>query len=206
MKKNIPIISIFLCLFFFSCNGNNTRSTQETDNDTLSENTEETVEETTKESETEQSPNTWNYSEHVDDLSGEVTGISAYLVSENEIEYETGKTVLLAISVNYSSMTGILRNMVNITFVGDEYEDCQLSDFQGSGFLATFDDGPIDDTWKLVSMADDRRALFFHLSDEVDSFLSKLKQSRTCKIQVNLEHVGKKTFVFHCEGFKWDYQ
>ena len=112
----------------------------------------------------------------------------------------------MAIDVNYSSMTGILRNMVTITFVGDEYEDCQLSDFQGSGFLATFDDGPIDDTWKLVTMADDRRALFFHLSDEVDSFLSKLKQSRTCKIQVNLEHVGKKTFVFHCEGFKWDYQ
>lgn len=156
--------------------------------------------------EAEQSPNTWNYSKDVDDLSGEVKGIRAYLVSENEIEYETGKTTLLAIGVNYSSITGILRNMVTITFVGDDYEDCQLSDFQGSGFLATFDDGPIDDTWKLVTMNSDRTSLSFHLSDEVDSFLSKLKQSRTCKIQVNLEHVGKKTFVFHCEGFKWDYQ
>lgn len=202
MNKYISIISLFLCLFIFSCNSNSTRTTQETDNETLNENTEAT----TEESELEQSPNTWNYSKDVDDLSGEVKGIRAYLVSENEIEYETGKTTLLAIGVNYSSITGILRNMVTITFVGDDYEDCQLSDFQGSGFLATFDDGPIDDTWKLVSMNSDRTSLSFHLSDEVDSFLSKLKQSRTCKIQVNLEHVGKKTFVFHCEGFKWDYQ
>ena len=133
-------------------------------------------------------------------------GIRAYLVSENEIEYEAGKTTLLAISVNYSSITGILRNMVTIALAGDEYKDCQFSDFQGSGFLAVFDDGPIDDTWSLVTMTDSRRGLSFHLSDEVESFLSKLKQSRTCKIQVNLEHVGKKTFIFHCEGFEWDYQ
>lgn len=206
MKKYTLIISLFLCLFLFSCNSNSTRTTQETSEETITENTEEATEEATEKSEPEQSPNTWNYSKDVDDLSGEVKGIRAYLVSENEIEYETGKTTLLAIGINYSSITGILRNMVTITFVGDDYEDCQLSDFQGSGFLATFDDGPIDDTWKLVSMNSDRTSLSFHLSDEVDSFLSKLKQSRTCKIQVNLEHVGKKTFIFHCEGFKWDYQ
>lgn len=177
----------------------------------VSENNEQIAEETTTESVTDNAKdmepeNQWYYSKDVDDLSDEVTSINAMLVSENEIEYETGRTTKLAIGVHYSSATGILCNHVNICFVGDQYGSCQYSDFQGSGFLATFDDGPIDDTWKLVTMVSNRRGLTIHFDKEVNSFLSKLKQSRTCKIQVNLEHVGKKTFVFHCEGFEWDYE
>ncbi len=202
MKNYIPIISIFLCLFFFSCNGNNTRTTQETDNETLNENTEATIEE----SETEQSPNTWNYSKDVDDLSGNVTAVNADIDSENVIEYESGKTVRLFISITYGSISRRIQNYVTIGLIEDKYDICRISDFQGSGFLATFDDGPIDDTWSLVFLGPTRKALTIHELDQVADFISKIKQSKKCKIQVNLESIGNRTFEFNTKGLEWNWE
>lgn len=148
----------------------------------------------------------WTYSKDVDDLSGEVVGVSAILRSTNEIEYELGKTTRLAIDITYGSGTGHLQNTVLIAFYGDEYKLCRMSDFQGSGFLATFDDGPIDDTWSLVFLGSDRRGLTIYKLDQVADFISKIKQSKKCRIQVNTEQVGKKTFEFNTKGLDWNFK
>ena len=82
---------------------------------------------------------------------------------------------------------------------------CRLSDFQGSGILAVFDDGNVDDTWSIIDMSKKRDALYMYHPSNVAPFVKKLKESKHARIQVNLEGVGKNTFDFNIAGLKWDF-
>ena len=44
-----------------------------------------------------------------------------------------------------------------------------------------------------------------YMPSKVKPFLAKLRSSKTCRIQVNLEHVGMTTFDFNIGGLKWDF-
>ncbi len=147
---------------------------------------------------------TWDYFQDTDDLTGNVTAVNAALNSTNAVEYDNyGHTSKLFILLTYS-----VKGETQITIGGVDAtgsEKMRFSDFQGSGFLAVFDDGEVDDTWRYIGMSERRTSLYIHHTHEVAEFVSKLKASRTCKIQVNLEHGGKKAFTFNTAGLKWDY-
>ena len=148
---------------------------------------------------------TWSYIDNKDDLSGKVVVVSAILLSNNVLEYEPGKTTRIGIGISYGSDTGKLQNSVFIGFHSDEYHMCRISEVKGSGFLATFDDGPIDYTWSLIYLLDNRKGVIIHELDQVADFISKIKKSKKCRIQVNTEQAGRKTFEFNTEGLEWDY-
>lgn len=148
---------------------------------------------------------TWCYIDDKDDLSGKVVGVYAILRSNNVLEYESGKTTRLAISISYGSNTGKLQNSVTIGFHSDEFQMCRMSEVKGSGFLVSFDDGPIDDTWSLIYLFDSRKGMCIYELDQVADFISKIKKSKKCRIQVNTEQAGRKTFDFNTEGLEWDY-
>jgi len=44
-----------------------------------------------------------------------------------------------------------------------------------------------------------------YMPSRVKPFLAKLRSSKTCRIQVNLENVGMTTFDFNIEGLNWDF-
>ena len=87
---------------------------------------------------------------------------------------------------------------------------CRLADSGSSGILAVFDNGSVDDTWNLIYMSNDKRALSIISSysgpNKVKAFIDKLKNSKQCKIQVRLNKVGNTTFTFNTEGLKWDFE
>ena len=149
----------------------------------------------------------WQYSKDVDDLTGNVTSLNATLYSDNKIVYDSyGNSTNAAIYLSYNGK----RNQALIILGGKEFE-AKISEFQGSGFMAVFDDGEVDDTWSYVFMSESRKALTLvspgNLNDYTlsEMFINKLKQSNTCKIQLNLEEVGRKTFIFKTKGLKWDF-
>ncbi|MDO4994389.1 MAG: hypothetical protein Q4E32_05240 [Bacteroidales bacterium] len=149
------------------------------------------------------SETTWNYYTSENDLTHDVTSITAYIKSTNSHEYDKyGNTARLTLSIQYPGpLNG---SMVLLTFE-DEKGWCKFSDFQGSGFFAVFDNGDVDTTWKLVDMGRDRKSLYIYYDNKVQPFMQKLKSSKTVRIQVNLEDVGMKTFDFNVSGLKWDY-
>lgn len=199
--KNFFFIAL-LALAFCGCQNKQSSMSQSSETDNVSQ-TSNTTDSNTK---SHTRANTWEYSKRVDDLSGNVTAVDAVLTSENVIEYASGKTVRLFIGITYGGGTGRIQNHVTIGLTEDKYDICRISDFQGSGFLATFDDGPIDDTWSLVFLDDTRRGLAIHRLDQVADFISKIKQSKKCKIQVNLESIGRRSFEFNTKGLDWNWE
>lgn len=98
----------------------------------------------------------------------------------------------------------MLQKEVIIGFVDDKLGTCQFSDVNGSGFLARFDDGPVDETWSLVGMDRKGKGLVIYDKKQYKTFIDKLKKSKKVKIQVRLANRGMKTFEFSTEGFEWD--
>lgn len=150
---------------------------------------------------------TWIYYQDVDDLTNAVTGINASVVSTNSMKFNSyGNTTKLVLTLQYSAITGSPSTWVMLYFTDDNHL-CRFSDFQGQGFLAVFDNEGIDDRWSLVDrMGSKRNSLSMTSSRAVVPFVEKLKSSKTLRIQVNLEHVGKTTFDFNVEGLKWDFE
>lgn len=148
----------------------------------------------------------WNYIKHEDDLTHNTTGYTAYIVSTNRAQIDSyGNTAKLCISLKYSTdFSSTPSTSVLISFMGGN-ERCRFSDFQGSGFLAVFDNGEVDNRWGLIDMGSKRNWLSMHYSSKVDPFVEKLKSSKQARIQVNLENVGRTTFDFNVEGLQWDW-
>ena len=95
----------------------------------------------------------WTYEPRINDLTDEVVGLTAFLMSDNDVEYTNGYTTKLGIGLIYNSEEmDMLQKEVVIGFVDDKLGTCHFSDVNGSGFLARFDDGPVDETWSLVGM------------------------------------------------------
>lgn len=149
---------------------------------------------------------TWDYFRTEDDLTHDVTGYTAYIVSTNRARIDTnGNTARMAMSLCFSTMytsepcTSVLFNFT------EDNKMCRLSSFQGSGILAVFDDGEVDDRWGLINTTEKHNCLFMFYPNKVAPFVEKLKKSKQVRIQVNLENVGRTTFDFDVSGLKWEW-
>lgn len=217
--KHIKIITIVTCIVLLNaltgCNSNNSNGNEQSSKVSSAEST-EYAEDTSTPSEaetqtgksTELEGTTWFYDKRVDDLTNEVTNINAIIISTNQVRIDSyGNTARMSISLTYSYFTEYSSNpstSVMFSFV-DDNKLCRLSDFQGSGILAVFDNGNVDDTWSLIDMSKKRDALYMYHPSKVAPFVKKLKESKHARIQVNLEGVGKNTFDFNIAGLKWDF-
>lgn len=209
IKRDMMVIAIFAMfgIVMTGCGSNSSNSQNEADDASVKNEADDTsVNETTK----SEDGTTWLYFKNEDDLTHNVTAINAYVVSTNRVEIDnhghTARLMLnLCYSANYSFATG--GPSTSVAFVFSEDNDMtRLSDFKGSGILAVFDDGDIDSRWSLINMTEDRTSLHMYESSKVAPFVEEIKSSKQVRIQVNLEHVGRKTFDFNVEGLQWDFE
>ena len=151
---------------------------------------------------------TWFYTKNEDDLTHDVTSLNATIISKDYKRFDSyGNTARMALQLSYNasmSASGEPKTSVMFTFM-DDNNLCRYSDFQGSGILVVFDNGEVDDTWSLINMTSKRNSLFMYEGKKVMPFIQKLKSSKTARIQVNLENVGKTTFTFNTAGLNWDF-
>lgn len=202
--KNYIIIAL-MPMFLCGCQYNQTQ--QETKPDGNSKKIESNSTKITLGEET-----SWFYIPIIDDLTGGVITERAMIVSTNAVDYDNkGHKARLMIALSYGYINALKKIKTQIMWgvAEDEWGEFQISSVQGQGILARFDEGPVDDTWALVDCFDTpngRKALSLFLSDEkIADFITKVKQSKRCRIQLNLEKVGNKTFEFNTEGLQWDY-
>ena len=192
------VMAIF-SLAFVSCNGDNTKSTDESSN--LFQNNPQKG--------SELDGTTWFYNKNVDDLTNVVTSLNANIVSTNRVRIDSyGNTARMVISLTYSSNFSLDSSNFSTSVMFSFTEDnnfCKFSDFQGSGILAVFDNRKVDDRWTLINMSNKRNALYMYYKNQVTPFVNELKKSKHARIQVNLEGVGKNTFDFDIAGLKWDF-
>jgi len=200
MKRIINLIAIALIsVAMASCNGGSSTSTQQgsTEQNEQNQSTQEKQDPAT----------TWNYTKDVDDLTGNITGINAHIASTNSLTSEYGESDRLVIQLGYNGISGEPSNMFGIAF---EKGYCRFADKNSQGFLAVFDNGEVDNTWTLCNGGNNKAIVMISdklsgSDDLINSFINKLKKAKTCRIQVNVDGVGMKTFDFNCEGLKWDY-
>ena len=216
--KHIKIFTFVTCIVlldaFIGCTSNYSNGKEQSSNVSSAESV-EYAEDTSAPSEeqtemsTELEGTTWFYDKRVDDLTNEVTSINANIISTNRVRIDSyGNTARMALTLTYSYFTNYSNNpstSVMFSFV-DDNKLCRLSDFQGSGILAVFDNGDVDDRWALIDMSKKRDALYMYYPSKVAPFVRKLKESKHARIQVNLEGVGKNTFDFNIAGLKWDFK
>jgi len=94
---------------------------------------------------------------------------------------------------------------VLLSFDDGKTDMCRYAEDFSSGSRVVFDNGDVDDRWTLINNTPKRDAIFMFMPSKVKPFLAKLRSSKTCRIQVNLEHVGMTTFDFNIGGLKWDF-
>lgn len=152
---------------------------------------------------------TWNYTNAIDDLTGNITSINAAIASTNSLTLNDGSTDRLVIQLSYNaiSTSGEPSNMFGIAF---KKGNLRFANKRSQGFLAVFDNGEVDNTWSICNGGNDKAIVM--ISDKVsgsdhliNSFINKLKNAKTCRIQVNVDGAGMKTFDFNCEGLQWEY-
>lgn len=199
MKSNrffALFLGIMLLEIFSGCTSKNANGNMSNNEETTS----------SVEAESKLEGTSWFYSQREDDLTHEITSINAMILSTNRVRINSyGNTARMSISLSYSmDFSPNPLTSVMFAFV-DDNNLCRLSDFQGSGILAVFDDGEVDDRWTLINMGKKRNALYMYHPSKVAPFVSRLKESQHVRIQVNLEGVGKNTFDFNIGGLKWDF-
>ena len=139
-------------------------------------------------------------------MTGNVTSVNAVVISKNKQPFgRYGQTARLAICISYDQINGKYSTSVMLSFTDDDGM-CTFSDFRGSGILAVFDNGEVDNRWSLISMAANRRSLYMVNTDKINSFVKQLKASKQARIQVNIKGGGQKTFDFNVEGLQWDFE
>ncbi len=149
----------------------------------------------------------WNYTQDVDDLTGELTGINAHIGSTNFLTLNDGSSDRLVLQLCYNGISGEPSTMFGLAF---QKGNLSFADRNSQGFYVVFDNGEVDDTWTMCNGGGKKAIVmmsdgFSRSKDKISSFIEKLKKAKTCKIQVNVEGAGRKTFEFNCEGLNWDY-
>ena len=146
----------------------------------------------------------WMYTKDTDDLTGATTAYNATIASLNEIPVRGSKTTRLAIRLSYSTaFTSTPRNSFMIVFY-DNKGMAHFADFQGRGMRVIFDDGDVDNTWTSMDYGSHEDALVSYWNEtKVSQFINKLRQSKKCRIQVNIQDIGLKTFDFDVSGLEW---
>lgn len=149
----------------------------------------------------------WFYSKTEDDLTHDITSISATIVSTNECRFDSyGNTARMVMTLTYSTMyLSTPSTAVLLSFDDGKTDMCRYAEDFSSGFRVVFDNGAVDDRWTLIDNTPKRNVIFMYMPSKVKPFLAKLRSSKTCRIQVNLEHIGMTTFDFNIEGLKWDF-
>lgn len=149
----------------------------------------------------------WFYGKTEDDLTHDITSITATILSTNECRYDSyGHTARMVMTLTYSTMyLSTPSTAVLLSFDDGKTDMCRYAEDFSSGFRVVFDNGNVDDRWTLIDNTSKRNVIFMYMPSKVKPFLAKLRSSKTCRIQVNLEHVGMTTFDFNIEGLKWDF-
>lgn len=196
-----------------SCGGNQARTSNQVDEESNEVNIQaKTSNQADEESNEVKIPQGWQVSKKVDDLTNDVTAVQAMLFSNTVIVNRDNHTFRLAIDITYgySPITDGLCNSVSFalydTTKSDDIHHWKFSDIKGSGILAVFDNGPVDNTWSLIERTDDLSNLYMSNPAMANAFIEKIKTSKTCKIQVNLDTIGMKTFKFNCQGLQWGFK
>lgn len=148
----------------------------------------------------------WMYSQSKDDLTGKVTAYNATVASLNEVSINDNSTTRLAICLKYSSLfNSTPSSAFMICFYDNDNEMAHFADFQGGGIRVIFDNGEVDNTWALMDNHSKNALTSYFDKAKIAQFINKLKQSKKCRIQVNIQNLGLKTFDFDVSGLKWDY-
>ena len=201
------MLMLMLLFLALSC----TNQAQEQSEQEYIEDTTAVVEEVMSEEEQEQavidSMTKWFYSKTEDDLTHDITSITASILSTNECRYDSyGHTARMVMTLTYSTMyLSTPSTAVLLTFDDGKTDMCRYAKDFSSGFRVVFDNGDVDDRWTLIDNTSKRNVIFMYMPSKVKPFLAKLRSSKTCRIQVNLEHVGMTTFDFNIGGLKWDF-
>lgn len=201
------ILMLMLSFLVLSCtNQAQVQSEQEYIEDTTA-----VVEEVMSEEEQEQAVidgmTKWFYGKTEDDLTHDITSITATILSTNECRYDSyGHTARMVMTLTYSTMyLSTPSTAVLLSFDDGKTDMCRYAEDFSSGFRVVFDNGNVDDRWTLIDNTSKRNVIFMYMPSKVKPFLAKLRSSKTCRIQVNLEHVGMTTFEFNIGGLKWDF-
>ena len=201
------ILALTLPCLALSC----TNQAQQQSEQEYIEDTTAMVEEVTSEEEQEQAiidgMTKWFYSKTEDDLTHDITSITATILSTNECRYDSyGHTARMVMTLTYSTMyLSTPSTAVLLSFDDGKTDMCKYAEDFSSGFRVVFDNGNVDDRWTLIDNTPKRNVIFMYMPSKVKPFLAMLRSSKTCRIQVNLENVGKTTFDFNIEGLKWDF-
>lgn len=201
------ILTLTLPCLALSC----TNQAQQQSEQEYIEDTTAVVEEVTSEEEQEQAlidgMTKWFYSKTEDDLTHDITSITATILSTNECRYDSyGHTARMVMTLTYSTMyLSTPSTAVLLSFDDGKTDMCKYAEDFSSGFRVVFDNGNVDDRWTLIDNTPKRNVIFMYMPSKVKPFLAMLRSSKTCRIQVNLEHVGMTTFDFNIEGLKWDF-
>ena len=150
---------------------------------------------------------TWFYGQMEDDLTHEVTAYTATIESKNECQFDSyGNKARLIMQLVYSSLY-LSQPSTTVLFSFDDGKTnlCRYAENFSSGIRVVFDDGEVDTRWSLIDSSPKRNSIYMYMPSKVKPFLAELRSSKTCRIQVNLEHVGMTTFDFNIEGLRWDY-
>ena len=201
------ILALTLPCLALSC----TNQAQQQSEQEYIEDTTAIVEEVTSEEEQEQAiidgMTKWFYSKTEDDLTHDITSITATILSTNECRYDSyGHTARMVMTLTYSTMyLSTPSTAVLLSFDDGKTDMCKYAEDFSSGFRVVFDNGNVDDRWTLIDNTPKRNVIFMYMPSKVKPFLAMLRSSKTCRIQVNLENVGKTTFDFNIEGLKWNF-
>ena len=201
------ILALTLPCLALSC----TNQAQQQSEQEYIEDTTAIVEEVTSEEEQEQAiidgMTKWFYSKTEDDLTHDITSITATILSTNECRYDSyGHTARMVMTLTYSTMyLSTPSTAVLLSFDDGKTDMCRYAEDFSSGFRVVFDNGNVDDRWTLIDNTPKRNVIFMYMPSKVKPFLAMLRSSKTCRIQVNLENVGMTTFDFNIEGLKWDF-
>lgn len=201
------ILMLMLSFLVLSC----TNQAQEQSEQEYIEDTTAVVEEVMSEEEQEQAVidgmTKWFYGKTEDDLTHDITSITATILSTNECRYDSyGHTARMVMTLTYSTMyLSTPSTAVLLSFDDGKTDMCRYAEDFSSGFRVVFDNGNVDDRWTLIDNTSKRNVIFMYMPSKVKPFLAKLRSSKTCRIQVNLEHVGMTTFEFNIGGLKWDF-
>ena len=204
--SNVMLMLMLLFLALSCANQVQEQSEQESIEDTTA-----VVEEVMSEEEQEQAVidgmTKWFYGKTEDDLTHDITSITATILSTNECRYDSyGHTARMVMALTYSTMyLSTPSTAVLLSFDDGKTGMCRYAEDFSSGFRVVFDNGDVDDRWTLIDNTSKRDVIFMYMPRKVKPFLAKLRSSKTCRIQVNLEHVGMTTFDFNIGGLKWDF-
>ncbi|MDD6832892.1 MAG: hypothetical protein PUE80_07005 [bacterium] len=210
MKKYLSLITFAVMAIFSltSCGrgGGSVQGNAPTSSNEVSENSSKSM--ASDNTSSEDDVTTWFYTKNEDDLTHDVTSLNATIISKDYKRFDSyGNTARLALQLSYNaSMSASGEPMTSVMFTfTDDNNLCRYSNFQGSGILVVFDNGEVDDSWSLINMTSKRNSLYMYDGKKVMPFIQKLKSSKTARIQVNLENVGKTTFTFNTAGLNWDF-